>query len=81
MSQNCLVAHGYTVKIGDFGLSSIKKIANLTRPFTANPLYMAPELHLHGLCSEKGDIFSFGAILLEMVTGCEPYSILWPGGW
>lgn len=31
--------------------------------------YMAPEYALHGLLSVKSDVFSFGVLVLEMVSG------------
>ena len=46
----------------------------------ANGLYMAPEVLSRGLLTEKADVFSFGAVLFEMITGTEPYSSHWPEG-
>lgn len=31
--------------------------------------YMAPEYALHGLLSVKSDVFSFGVLVLEIVSG------------
>ena len=31
--------------------------------------YFAPEYFMHGIVDEKTDIFSFGVLLLELVTG------------
>lgn len=30
--------------------------------------YMAPEYAIHGLCSTKSDVLSFGGLVLEMIT-------------
>lgn len=31
--------------------------------------YLAPEYFMHGIVDEKIDVFSFGVLLLELVTG------------
>lgn len=31
--------------------------------------YLAPEFLLHGIVDEKTDVFAFGVLLLELVTG------------
>lgn len=31
--------------------------------------YMAPEYFMHGLVNEKTDVFAFGVLLLELITG------------
>lgn len=34
--------------------------------------WMAPELMSGGKCTEKADIFSFGIVLYEILTGDQP---------
>lgn len=31
--------------------------------------YMAPEYFMHGIVHEKTDVFAFGVLLLELLTG------------
>jgi hypothetical protein len=32
---------------------------------------MAPEYFMHGIINEKTDVFAYGVLLLELVTGCK----------
>lgn len=34
--------------------------------------YLAPEYFMHGIVDEKTDVFAFGVLLLEIVTGRRP---------
>jgi serine/threonine-protein kinase len=62
-------------KVMDFGLAKLKGEINMTRSSsTAGTLaYMAPELIHGGAADERSDIFSFGAVLYEMLTGKTPF--------
>jgi serine/threonine protein kinase len=39
-------------------------------------MYMAPELIHHRKFSRGSDVWAFGVILWEMLTGCSPYSYI-----
>ncbi|KAG2447105.1 hypothetical protein HYH02_007854 [Chlamydomonas schloesseri] len=66
------------VKLADFGLSRLKNSVVLTDfPEVGTVPYMAPEAfdvtHAVGL-SDRADIYSFGVVLWEMLTGVRPWS-------
>uniref|UniRef100_A0A1D1ZIM6 Serine/threonine-protein kinase CTR1 n=1 Tax=Anthurium amnicola TaxID=1678845 RepID=A0A1D1ZIM6_9ARAE len=63
-------------KVGDFGLSKIKRNTLVSGGVRGTLPWMAPEL-LNGSSnkvSEKVDVFSFGIVMWEILTGDEPYS-------
>jgi hypothetical protein len=58
--------------IVDFGLSREQDV-NVTMTFdVGSPLYMAPELFIGEHYTNKVDVFSFGILLYEIVTGRRP---------
>uniref|UniRef100_A0A803MLL6 Protein kinase domain-containing protein n=1 Tax=Chenopodium quinoa TaxID=63459 RepID=A0A803MLL6_CHEQI len=63
-------------KVGDFGLSRIKRNTLVSGGVRGTLPWMAPEL-LNGSStkvSEKVDVFSFGIAMWEILTGEEPYA-------
>ncbi|MCO5577545.1 hypothetical protein L7F22_031376 [Adiantum nelumboides] len=63
-------------KVGDLGLSKVKQQTMVSGGVRGTLPWMAPEL-LNGsssLVSEKVDVFSFGIVLWELLTGEEPYA-------
>lgn len=61
-------------KISDFGLAraSVKFTQTImTDRIVGTAAYMAPEA-LRGEITPKSDIFSFGVVLLEIITGLSP---------
>ncbi|XP_078440477.1 PB1 domain-containing protein tyrosine kinase [Wolffia australiana] len=68
--------HRPICKVGDFGLSRIKRNTLLSGGVRGTLPWMAPEL-LNGSSNkvcEKVDVFSFGIALWEILTGEEPYA-------
>ncbi|XP_060175707.1 uncharacterized protein LOC132606287 isoform X1 [Lycium barbarum] len=63
-------------KVADFGLSKIKRNTLVTGGVRGTLPWMAPELLNGGSnkVSEKVDVFSFGIVLWEILTGEEPYA-------
>ncbi|KAK9805505.1 hypothetical protein WJX72_001765 [[Myrmecia] bisecta] len=61
----------HCAKIGDVGLARImsSQYLSMTASVGGTFAYAAPELLLNQRCSEKVDIYSFGIVLHEMVTG------------
>ncbi|KAF4403910.1 hypothetical protein G4B88_014366 [Cannabis sativa] len=74
-SSNLLVDKNWTVKVGDFGLSRLKKATFLTtKSGRGTPQWMAPEVLRNEPSNEKSDVFSFGVILWELMTESIPWN-------
>ncbi|XP_075998181.1 interleukin-1 receptor-associated kinase 4 [Genypterus blacodes] len=74
-SANILLDERFVAKISDFGLTraSAKKTSTtmMTERIVGTRAYMAPEA-LRGEITQKSDIFSFGVVLLEILSGLSP---------
>ncbi|XP_019171525.1 PREDICTED: cysteine-rich receptor-like protein kinase 10 [Ipomoea nil] len=70
--SNILLDSDMVAKISDFGIARIfcekQNLAN-TRRVVGTYGYMAPEYAMGGLFSIKSDVFSFGVIMLEIISG------------
>ncbi|XP_055819358.1 cysteine-rich receptor-like protein kinase 2 [Solanum dulcamara] len=70
-ASNILLDSRLRAKIADFGLArSFQEDKSHISTVLAGTLgYMAPEYLVHGQLTEKADVYSFGILLLEIVTG------------
>ena len=74
-SSNILLDNDFRAKIANFGLARSAEQQeghfSLTNHIVGTVGYMAPEYLENGLVSTKLDVYAFGVLLLEMLTGKE----------
>ncbi|KAL3349920.1 hypothetical protein AABB24_022798 [Solanum stoloniferum] len=72
-SNNILLDGNLNAKVSDFGLSRfLGERGHITTQFKGTMGYMDPEYYMTNQLTEKSDVFSFGVVLLEIVTGKVP---------
>lgn len=81
-----LITYDDVVKISDFGTSKELSDKSTKMSFAGTVAWMAPEVIRNEPVSEKVDIWSFGVVLWELLTGEIPYkdvdssAIIWGVG-
>ncbi|KAM7254277.1 hypothetical protein ACFE04_031959 [Oxalis oulophora] len=71
-AANILLTEDFEPQICDFGLAKWlpeKWTHHVISKFEGTFGYVAPEFLMHGIVDEKTDVFAFGVLLLELVTG------------
>ncbi|KAL6961046.1 Proline-rich receptor-like protein kinase perk8 [Sarracenia purpurea var. burkii] len=81
-SSNILLDNNFEAQVADFGLAKLAMDANthVTTRVMGTFGYMAPEYASSGKLTEKSDVFSFGVVLLELITGRKPVDSSQPLG-
>jgi eukaryotic-like serine/threonine-protein kinase len=73
--HNILITENGTAKLTDFGIALAITSATITHTnsILGSVHYFSPEQARGGIANAKSDIYSFGAVLYEMVTGRVPF--------
>ncbi|XP_054810363.1 proline-rich receptor-like protein kinase PERK12 [Prosopis cineraria] len=81
-SANILLDDAYVAKVSDFGLARLTDDANthVSTRVMGTFGYMAPEYATSGKLTDRSDVFSFGVVLLELLTGRKPVDQTQPLG-
>ncbi|KAL3383212.1 hypothetical protein AABB24_002619 [Solanum stoloniferum] len=77
-AANLLMDENEVVKVADFGVARVKAQTGVMTAETGTYRWMAPEVIEHKPYDHKADVFSFGVVLWELLTGKIPYEYLTP---
>ncbi|KAL9666268.1 hypothetical protein QQ045_000594 [Rhodiola kirilowii] len=81
-SANILLDDSFEAQVADFGLAKLTDDNNthVSTRVMGTFGYMAPEYATSGKLTDRSDVFSFGVVLLELITGRKPVDPTQPFG-
>ncbi|CAH8342600.1 unnamed protein product [Eruca vesicaria subsp. sativa] len=77
-SSNVLLADDFEPQLSDFGFASLA--SNASQHVSCGDIagtfgYLAPEYFMHGKVTDKIDVYAFGVVLLELLSGRKPICV------
>ncbi|KAH7437895.1 hypothetical protein KP509_05G094000 [Ceratopteris richardii] len=79
-AANVLLTEGEKMeaRLGDFGLAKLisRDVGIVLMSAAGTPGYVAPEVLFNGMATEKADVYSFGVLTLEVVSGRRTISAI-----
>ncbi|GAB4824874.1 hypothetical protein Ancab_007744 [Ancistrocladus abbreviatus] len=82
-SSNILLDKNFHAKVSDFGLAKLgseKAGGHVSTRVLGTQGYVAPEYALTGHLTTKSDVYSYGVVVLELLTGRVPVDMKRPSG-
>ncbi|KAK1423094.1 hypothetical protein QVD17_18388 [Tagetes erecta] len=69
-TNNILLDHNFSVKVGDFGLSRLvlNNVSHVSTAPQGTPGYVDPQYHQRYQLTDKSDVYSFGVVLIELIS-------------
>ncbi|CDY66904.1 BnaC01g40660D [Brassica napus] len=74
-SSNVLLDENMEARVSDFGMARLMSAMDThlsVSTLAGTPGYVPPEYYQSFRCSKKGDVYSYGVVLLELLTGKRP---------
>ncbi|CAI0428612.1 unnamed protein product [Linum tenue] len=74
-SSNVLLDDNLDARVSDFGMARLMSAMDThlsVSTLAGTPGYVPPEYYQSFRCSVKGDVYSYGVVLLELLTGRRP---------
>ncbi|KAE8735870.1 Proline-rich receptor-like protein kinase PERK5 [Hibiscus syriacus] len=76
-AANILLDNNFEAMVADFGLAKLSSdnYTHVSTRVMGTFGYMAPEYASSGKLTDRSDVFSFGVMLLELITGKQPIDV------
>ncbi|KDP29514.1 hypothetical protein JCGZ_19227 [Jatropha curcas] len=74
-SSNVLLDENFEARVSDFGMARLVNALDThlsVSTLAGTPGYVPPEYYQSFRCTTKGDVYSYGVILLELLSGKKP---------